>query len=143
LIRSTMIDVRLAGAFSLENIDILDYRVAANILENAGDIIVELGNSIANTTLSHNDLKQLYEIVKDFEPIATKSIDAFTQNNRTLAIQAISEHKKFQDKISKFRTSLEKKKQVPIDYLDLIYMFERVTKSWDDLVDLVKPIYKK
>ncbi len=143
LIRSSMIDVRLAGAFSLENIDILDYRVAANILENAGDIIVELGNLIANSSLSHNDLKQLHEIVKDFEPIAILSIDAFTQNNRALAIQAISQHKKYQEKMSKFRTSLEKKKQFPIDYLDLIYMFERITKSWVDLVDLVKPIYKK
>ena len=143
LIRSSMIDVRLAGAFSLENIDILDYRVAANILENAGDIIVELGNLIANSSLSHNDLKQLYEIVKDFEPIAILSIDAFTQNNRALAIQAISQHKKYQEKMSKFRTLLEKKKQIPIDYLDLIYMFERITESWVDLVDLVKPIYKK
>ena len=143
LIRSTMIDVRLAGAFSLENIDILDYRVAANILENAGDIIVELGNLIANSSLSQTDLKQLYDIVKDFESIATISIDAFTQNDRALAIQAIAQHRKYQEKMSKFRTSLEKKKTVPIDYLDLIYMFERVTKSWDDLVDLVKPIYKK
>ncbi len=143
LIRSTMIDVRLAGAFSLENIDILDYRVAANILENAGDTIVELGNLIANSSLSHNDLKQLHEIVKDFEPIAKTSINAFTQNNRALAIQAISQHKKYQEKMSKFKTLLEKKKQIPIDYLDLIYMFERITKSWDDLVDLVKPIYKK
>jgi len=143
LIRSTMIDVRLAGAFSLEKIDILDYRVAANLLENAADTIVELGNLIANTSLSHNDLKQLYELAKDFEPIAIKSIDAFTENNRTLAIQAISEHSKYQEKISKFRTNLEKKKQVPIDYLDLIYMFERIIKSWDDVVDLVKPIYTK
>jgi len=143
LIRSSMIDVRLAGAFSLENIDILDYRVAANMLENAGDIIVELGNLITNSSLSHNDLKQLHEIVKDFEPIAKMSINAFTQNNRALAIQAISQHNKYQERMSKFRTSLEKKKQIPIDYLDLIHMFERITKSWDDLVDLVKPIYKK
>ncbi len=143
LIRSSMIDVRLAGAFSLENIDILDYRVAANVLENAGDIIVELGNLIANSSLSNNDLKQLHEIVKDFEPIAKTSTNAFTQNNRALAIQAISQHKKYQERMSKFRTSLEKKKQIPIDYLDLIHMFERITKSWDDLVDLVKPIYKK
>ncbi|KKL22154.1 hypothetical protein LCGC14_2438290 [marine sediment metagenome] len=143
LIRSSMIDVRLAGAFSLENIDILDYRVAANMLENAGDIIVELGNLITNSSLSHNDLKQLHEIVKDFEPIAKMSINAFTQNNRALAIQAISQHNKYQERMSKFRTSLEKKNQIPIDYLDLIHMFERITKSWDDLVDLVKPIYKK
>ena len=143
LIRSTMIDVRLAGAFSLEHIDILDYRIAANILENAGDIIVELGNSIVNSSLSHHDLKQLYEITKDFESIAVLSIDAFTKNDRTLAIQAISQHKKHQERMSKFRILLEKKKTIPINYLDLICMFERVTKSWDDLVDLVKPIYKK
>ncbi len=114
LIRSSMIDVRLAGAFSLENIDILDYRVAANLLENAGDIIVELGNLIANSSLSNNDLKQLHEIVKDFEPIAKTSINAFTQNNRALAIQVISQHNKYQERMSKFRTSLEKKKQIPI-----------------------------
>ena len=143
LIRSTMIDVRLAGAFSLENIDILDYRIAANLLENAGDTIVELANLIANTTLSHNDLKQLYDIVKDFVPIAEKSINAFTKNDRSLAIQAISQYRKYQEKIVKFRTSLEKKKQIPIAYLDLIYMFERISKSWDDVADLVQPIYKK
>ncbi len=95
------------------------------------------------SSIYNNDLKQLYEIVKYFEPIAILSIDAFTQNNRALAIQVISQHKKYQEKMSKFRTLLEKKKQIPIDYLDLIHMFERITKSWDDLVDLVKPIYKK
>jgi len=31
-IRSTMVDRRLAGIFNLENIDILDYRIAGNIL---------------------------------------------------------------------------------------------------------------
>jgi len=113
------------------------------MLENAGDIIVDLGNLIANSSLSNNDLKQLHEIVKDFEPIAKTSTNAFTQNNRALAIQVISQHNKYQERMSKFRTSLEKKKQIPIDYLDLIHMFERITKSWDDLVDLVKPIYKK
>jgi len=138
-----MIDVRLAGALSLENIDILDYRIAANILEIAGDTIAELGNSIANTTLSQSDLKQLHELAKEFAPIAETSIDAFTKNNRNLAIQAITQHRKHQEKITKFRLSLEKKKQIPIDYLDLIYKFERIAKSWDDVVDLVKPIYSK
>ena len=143
LIRSTMIDRRLAGVFSLENIDILDYRIAANLLESAGDIIVDLANLIANTSLPYSDLKQLHEIVKDFETIGQKSIEAFTNNDRNLAIQAISLHKKYQEKISKLRSSLENKKQVPIDYLDLIYMFERIARSWDDVADLVKPIYKK
>ncbi len=142
LIRSTMIDRRLAGVFNLENIDILDYRIAANLLENAGDTTVELSNLIVNTSLSSSELNLLYEIVKDFPSIGKKSTDSFTKNDRILAIQAISQHKKYQDKISKFRTSLENKKHVRIDYLDLIYLFERIAKSWADVADLVKPIYK-
>ena len=49
LIRSTMMDQRLASAFNMENIDILDFRIAANLLETAGDTIVELGNLISKT----------------------------------------------------------------------------------------------
>ena len=60
LIRSTLVDKRLANAFNLENIDILDYRVAANLLENAGDSIVELANLIYNSTLSKEYLKKSF-----------------------------------------------------------------------------------
>jgi len=50
-IRSMMVDRRLAGIFNLENIDILDYRIAGNILETAGDTIVDLSKSITDTSL--------------------------------------------------------------------------------------------
>ncbi|RMW33209.1 MAG: phosphate uptake regulator PhoU, partial [Nitrosopumilus sp.] len=50
LIRSTLVDKRLANAFNLENIDVLDYRVAANLLENTGDSIVELSDFIYNSS---------------------------------------------------------------------------------------------
>ena len=63
LIRSTLADKRLANAFNLENIDVLDYRVAANILENAGDSIVELSNLIYNTSLSKEHSKKIYNVV--------------------------------------------------------------------------------
>ena len=56
LIRSTLVDKRLANVFNLENIDILDYRVAANLLENAGDTIVELANFIYDSSLSNEHL---------------------------------------------------------------------------------------
>ena len=36
LIRTAMMDRRLASSLDLSNIDILDYRIAANHLENAG-----------------------------------------------------------------------------------------------------------
>jgi len=141
LIRSTMIDQRLATSFRLENIDVLDYRIAANILETASDTIVEIANAVSNTTLSKNDLRKIYDITKDIESIHKKSIDAFIAQNRGLAIEAIAGHRKFQKKISDIRSSIEQKNQLQIDFLDLIYMFERVSRSWADIADLVKPVY--
>ena len=141
LIRSTMVDKRLANIFHLENIDVLDYRIAANILETACDTLVEISNSILNTHLSKNDLRKIYDLTKDIENIHQKSIDAFIEHNRRLAIDAISSHRKFQRKISDIRSSIEEKNQLPIDLVDLIYMFEKVSRSWADIADLIKPIY--
>ena len=141
LIRSTISDKRLATAFHLENIDVLDYRIAANILETSSDTIVEIANAISNSKLPKNDLQKIYELTKDIEIIHQKSIDAFIEQDRRVAINAISSHRKFQKKISDIRSSIEQKNQLQIDLLDLIYMFEGVSRSWADIADLVKPIY--
>jgi phosphate uptake regulator len=142
-IRSTMVDRRLAGIFNLENIDILDYRIAGNILETAGDTIVDLSKSITDTSLSGTDQKKIYEIAKDIENIQKKAIDAFITNNRSLAIEAIKLHGQHQEKVSKIRSSLKHKKQTPIAFLDLIYIFEKIAQSWSDISDLVQPTYRK
>ncbi len=143
LIRSTMIDKRLANAFNLENIDVLDYRIAANLLEAVGDTIVELSTALYNATLSQKDLKKIYEVTKNFGVMQEKAIDAFINNNRKLAIEAISIHKKNQSKISSIRASLENKSNIPIDFLDIIFMFDRVERYMADIADLIKPIYGK
>jgi phosphate uptake regulator len=143
LIRSTLVDKRLANAFNLENIDVLDYRVAANVLENAGDSIVELSNFIFNFSLPKEYSKKIYDVVKDFNKLAEKSIDAFTKPDRLLAIEAISMHKQYEKKVSLLRNTLGSKKQIPLDFLDLIYMFERIAQSWADVADLVQPIYNE
>ena len=143
LIRSTLVDKRLSNAFNLENIDVLDYRVAANVLENAGDSIVELSNFIFNFSLSKEFSKKIYDVVKDFNKLAEKSIDAFTKPDRFLAIEAISMHKQYEKKLSLLRTTLGNEKQIPLDFLDLVYMFERIAQSWADVADLVQPIYNE
>ncbi len=143
LIRSTLVDRRLANVFNLENIDVLDYRVAANLLETAGDSIVELANLIYNSSISKGNSKKIFDLIKDFSKLAEKSIDAFIKSDRLLAIEAISLHKKFEEKLSKLKITLGNKKQIPIDFLDLVYMFERITHSWADVADLVKPIYNE
>ena len=139
----TLADKSLANTFNLGNIDVLDYRVAANLLENAGDSIVELSNFIYNSSLSKEHSKEFFNVVKDFHIIAEKSIDAFTKPDRLLAIEAISLHKKYEEKLNLLRTTLGNKKQIPIEFFDLVYMFERIAQSWADVADLVKPIYNE
>jgi len=107
LIRSTIMDTRLAGVYNLENIDILDYRIAANTLEIAGDTVVELSESLIKSNLSKTELKKLYGFAKDIEEIQTKSIDSFISNDRSLAINAITLQRSNLSKISKIRSSLE------------------------------------
>jgi len=141
LIRSTIMDTRLAGVYNLENIDILDYRIAANTLEIAGDTVVELSESLIKSNLSKTELKKLYDFAKDIEEIQTKSIDSFISNDRSLAINAITLQRSNFSKISKIRSSLESKKQISLALFDLIYMFEKILQSWSDITDLVKPSY--
>ena len=143
LIRSTLVDRKLANVFNLENIDVLDYRVAANLLENGGDTIVELANFLYNSSLAKEHSQKIYDVVNDFSILAEKSIDAFTKPDRLLAIEAISAHKKFGENLNKLKVIFGNRKQIPIDFLDLVYMFERITQSWADVVDLVKPIYNE
>ena len=142
LIRSTIMDTRLAGIFNLENIDILDYRIAANTLEIAGDTVVELSESLIKSNLTKTEQKKIHNFAKDMEEIQIKSIDSFISNNRTLAINAITLQRNNSVKISKIRSSLESKKQISLAFFDLIYMFEKILQSWSDITDLVKPSYK-
>ena len=142
LIRSTIMDTRLAGVFNLENIDILDYRIAANTLEIAGDTVVELAESLIKSNLSKTELKKLHGFTKDMHEIQTKSIDSFISNDRSLAINAITLQRNNFEKISKIRSSLENKKQISLALFDLIHMFEKILQSWSDITDLVKPSYK-
>ena len=142
LIRSALADAGPAGASCLENIDILDYRIAANLLENGGDSIVELGQAVMGTEAPAGELRRLHDAAAGFEEISGRSIDAFVNHDRLLAIEAIAAHRRYQDALSGLRASAGRE-LLPVGFLDLVYMFERVGKSWADIVDLVRPIYAK
>ena len=142
LIRSAMVDRKLANALNLGNIDILDYRLAANLLETAGDTIVELANSIPDLTISKNEIKKFYDIAAEIEKIHEKAITSFIENNRLLAIDAIALQRNYQKKMSDIHSSLVPKKQVSIQLLDLVYTLEKLARCWSDVADLVKPVYK-
>ncbi len=88
-------------------------------------------------------LKDIRLGVADTENIYKKSIDAFIANDRLLAIDSIKLYRNLLSQISKLRSSLEQKRQIPIDFLDIVYMFDRIAKSWADIADLISPIYNQ
>lgn len=191
LIRSTLADKRLADAFHLENIDILDYRVAANLLENAGDSVVELASLVLYSSLSQEQSRVIFEAVQDIEKMTSTAINAFTEPDRRLAIESIALHKTLQERLSGLRemeqsisgddvsnnhnsrknmtasagsrydkqiirgqkqkqqqqysTRAQKKKSesLPVDFIEIIHMYEKIARSWADVADLVKPLYNK
>jgi phosphate uptake regulator len=141
LIRSAMVDKKLATALNLGNIDILDYRVAANLLETAGDTIIELAHSISELPMPKADMKKLYNVATEIEDVHEKSIRSFIENNRKLAIEAITLHRNYQKKMSDVGSTLDPKKQGSMQLINLVFAFEKLSRCWADVADLVKPVY--
>ena len=140
LIRSAMMDQKLAAKLNLSNIDILDYRIAANLLESAGDYIVDLANSI---NLSH--IKAVDEIVEAgllVEKMHEKSVAAFVNKNRSESNAIIKTYDNFIEIINSIKNSVDPKSlESTVAVLNLIYSMDKIARCWIDVADLVKPLH--
>lgn len=142
LTRSAMADRRLAGAFSLANIDVLDYRIAAHLVEGAGDAVVELAGALAETAVPRADVRRVRALAETSSRVGTLAVEALVARSRKTAIEAIAAHREFQAGIASLRSSLEGRAGVRLGYLDMLYMLERVERSWADVADLITPDYE-
>jgi phosphate uptake regulator len=140
LIRSAMMDQRLAGKLNLSNIDILDYRIAANLLESAGDYIVDLVNAI---DLSHT--RAVNEIVEAgvlVEKMHEKSVVAFVNKNRSESNGVVKMYDNFMEVINSIKSSVDSNNpESTVAVLNLIYSMDKIARCWVDVADLVKPIH--
>jgi phosphate uptake regulator len=133
LIRSTIMDPKLASKLGLSNIDILDFRIAANLFEGAGDATVELAKAIADAEelKRTSDLKKAGELI---ETIHDSALSAFARKNRDYSIKAMKQYAKFSDLVD------ATKKNASADVLNIIYQMDKIARCWVDVVDLVKPV---
>ena len=140
LIRSAMMDQKLAGKLNLSNIDILDYRIAANLLESAGDYIVDLVNAI---DLSR--IKAIDEIVEAgvlVEKMHEKSVAAFVNKNRSESNGVVKMYDNFMDVINSIKSSVDSNNlESTVAVLNLIYSMDKIARCWVDVADLVKPVH--
>jgi phosphate uptake regulator len=147
LIRSAILDQQLAAKLNLSNIDILDYRIAANNLENAGDYIKDFAKTIPQLESKGllNEIKQASMLTVRMQE---KSVAAFINNNRTESSDLIKLYNRFNQlmdmikELSTHRNGLEE--SVPsIALLNSIYSMDKIARCWVDVADLVKPAYSK
>ncbi len=137
LIRSALVDGRISHAFDLEGVDVLDYRVAANLLENAGDSIVALGAAMRDSGLPAGRLRGARGAARDLEGAAGLAVRALVERDRRLAIEAISLHASYQEGLAALRADAAG----DMALIDVVYGLERIGRFWADVADLVRPIY--
>jgi phosphate uptake regulator len=143
LIRSAMMDQQLAAKLNLSNIDILDYRIAANLLESAGDYIVDLASMQDFTQLAFVDrFVQAGELV---EKMQEKSVAAFANKNRSHSLTVVNMYGKFSEMVESVKdrsaAAEHKSPESTIAVLNLAYSMDRIAKCWVDVADLVKPVH--
>lgn len=144
LIRSAMMDQKLASKLNLSNIDILDYRIAANHLESAGDYITDFAAALP--IISHDKLMEdIIQAASLIEKMQEKSIAGFINKNRDESNEVIKIYSKFNGLLNltkelSAQTDIDKK-DAPIALLNSIFSMDKIARCWVDIADLVKPVY--
>ena len=144
LIRSAMVDQKLARKLNLSNIDILDYRIAANHLESAGDYIGEFASTVPSISRT-KIVDEISEAGSYIEKMQEKSVAAFTKKNRSESIGMIKMYNEFRlimDSITELLAKIElTNSESTIAVLNSIHSMDKIAKCWVDVADLVKPVY--
>ncbi len=145
LIRSAMMDQRLADKLNLSNIDILDYRIAANLLESAGDYIGEL---CTGKDASHaGATKKLLEAAALVSQMQEKSVAAFVARNRADSLSVVKLYENFSlvlnsvKELSAAAPNDRSHIDSTISVLNTAYSLDKIARCWVDVADLVKPVH--
>jgi phosphate uptake regulator len=142
LIRSAMLDQQLATKLNLSNIDILDYRIAANHLENAGDYIKDFARALPRFD-SEELLNKMIEASKLTIKMQEKSVTAFVNNNRIESSEIVRLYNKFNQLIDLIKELSAFHNRHSISLLNSVYSMDKIARCWVDVADLVKPTYLK
>ena len=144
LIRSAMMDQKLARKLNLSNIDILDYRIAANHLESAGDHMVEFASSLPYL-YKMNLLEPLNSVCSFMEEMQFKSVTAFINKNSLESIQVVRMYDEFNRLMDVVKQMVSREDQGSsksnLAMLNSIYSLNNLARLWVDVADLVKPAY--
>jgi phosphate uptake regulator len=147
VIRTAIMNKKLASNLNLSNIDMLDYRIAANYLENAGDLIAELVPYLSEL----KEKKQIADLIRKtgylLEEMQHYSIEAFTSTSRDKAFKVNENYEEFKESISELKKHITSDKEIVINdtysiaMINGISCLDKIAKCWIDITDLAKPTY--
>lgn len=147
VIRTAIMNKKLASNLNLSNIDMLDYRIAANYLENAGDLIAELVPYLSEL----KEKKQIADLIRktgySLEEMQHYSIEAFTSTSRDKAFMVNENYEEFKESISELKKHITSDKEIVINdtysiaMINSISCLDKIAKCWIDITDLAKPTY--
>jgi phosphate uptake regulator len=140
LIRSAVRDPRAAGKFGLSSIDCLDYRVAASLLETAGDYAVELSNAMSQ--LKSMDLivkNELISLSEDLDSLEDIALRGFVAKDYTLTREVLDKYKLFDSRLTSFEKKIESFANFA-ELLRVLDIIERIGRCERDIADLVPPM---
>jgi phosphate uptake regulator len=147
IIRTAIMNKRLASSMNLTNIDMLDYRIAANFLETAGDLIAELVTYL-------NELKEVKQVAMLIKKIGDSlsemqyySVEAFISTSRDKAFKVIENYEDFKNTIAQLKKNItsnhdaQNDETFSIALINSISCLDKIAKCWIDISDLAKPTY--
>jgi phosphate uptake regulator len=138
LIRTAVREPRAAGQFGLSQIECLDFRVATNSIETAGDYAVELADSLSKLSVIGPKTKDLVikssDLLDLLQDNATRS---FLTRDFKLAQAAIKTHSELETVLKEIRGIPDATPAGPVHFADLM---ERIGRCQRDIVDLVSPM---
>jgi len=89
LMRSAMMDRKLASSLNLTNIDLLDYRIAANLLESAGDHICSLASFLSSFQVDNHVAKLIENANLVIFKMHEQSVKGFIERNIDASLQLL------------------------------------------------------
>ena len=147
IIRTAIMNKKLASNLNLTNIDMLDYRIAANYLETAGDLIAELVTYLSKFKWASQISTLIKKIGYSLEEMQHYAIEAFISTSRDKAFKVIENYEDFKHNIAELKKNIASNQNENVDetysitLVSSISCLDNISKCWIDITDLAKPTY--
>jgi phosphate uptake regulator len=145
LMRSAMMDRKLASSLNLTNIDLLDYRIAANHLESAGDHICSLASFLSSFQVDNHVAELIQNANLVIFKMHEQSVKGFIERNIDASLQVFGLYSKFNEILKLISHEYIGRKisshKFVVSTINATSTMDKIARCWVDIADLVKPVY--